>query len=178
MSRIGKAPVAVPQGVTVEVKGQNVVVAGKAGRQSLTLHREVSAKLDGGKVIFLPLSQSKQARSAWGTSRALVANMVKGAQTGFSRDLEINGVGFRADVQGKNLVLKIGYSHEVIYPIPEGITIKVGDKNVLLTVSGADRQKVGQVASEIRAFRRPEPYKGKGIKYADETIRRKEGKKK
>jgi large subunit ribosomal protein L6 len=178
MSRIGKAPVAVPQGVTVEVKGQDVVVAGKSGRQSLTLHRDVTAKLEAGKVVFLPRSQSKQARSAWGTSRALVANMVKGAQTGFSRDLEINGVGFRADVQGKNLVLKIGYSHEVIYPIPEGIAIKVGEKNIALSVTGADRQKVGQVAAEIRAFRRPEPYKGKGIKYADETIRRKEGKKK
>jgi large subunit ribosomal protein L6 len=104
--------------------------------------------------------------------------MVKGAQTPFSRDLEINGVGFRADVQGKNLVLKIGFSHEIVYPIPEGIAIKVGDKNVALSVSGADAQKVGQVAAEIRGFRRPEPYKGKGIKYADETVRRKEGKKK
>lgn len=178
MSRIGKAPVAVPQGVTVEVKGQDVIVAGKSGRQSLTLHRDVSAKVEGGKVVFLPRTQSKLARAAWGTSRALVANMVKGAQTPFSRDLEINGVGFRADTQGKNLVLKIGFSHEVVYPIPEGIAIKVGEKNVALTVSGASAQKVGQVAAEIRGFRRPEPYKGKGIKYADETIRRKEGKKK
>ncbi|MBI3506277.1 MAG: 50S ribosomal protein L6 [Proteobacteria bacterium] len=178
MSRIGKNPVAVPQGVTVEVKGQDVIVAGKLGRKSLTLHREVTASVKDGKVVFTPRSQSKLARSAWGTSRALVANMVKGAQTGFSRDLEINGVGFRADVQGKNLLLKIGFSHEIVFPIPEGITIKVGEKNVALTVSGADRQQVGQVAAEIRQLRKPEPYKGKGIKYADETIRRKEGKKK
>ncbi|MBI1244531.1 MAG: 50S ribosomal protein L6 [Alphaproteobacteria bacterium] len=178
MSRIGKNPVTVPQGVTVEVKGQDVIVAGKLGRRTLTLHREVTAAVKDGKVVFTPRSQSKLARSAWGTSRALVANMVKGATAGFSRDLEINGVGFRADVQGKNLLLKIGFSHEIVFPIPEGITIKVGDKNIALTVSGADRQQVGQVAAEIRQLRKPEPYKGKGIKYADETIRRKEGKKK
>jgi len=158
MSRIGKNPVTVPQGVTVEVKGQDVIVAGKLGRKALTLHREVTAAVKDGKVVFTPRSQSKLARSAWGTSRALVANMVKGALTGFSRDLEINGVGFRADVQGKNLLLKIGFSHEIVFPIPEGITIQVAEKN--------------------RQLRKPEPYKGKGIKYADETIRRKEGKKK
>ncbi len=178
MSRIGKNPVTVPQGVTVEVKGQEVVVAGKTGRRSLVLHREISAAVKDGKVVFVPRSQSKLARSAWGTSRALVANMVKGAQVGFERNLEINGVGFRADVQGKNLMLKIGFSHEIAFPIPEGIAIKVGEKNVALCVTGADRQQVGQVAAEIRQLRRPEPYKGKGIKYADETIRRKEGKKK
>jgi large subunit ribosomal protein L6 len=178
MSRIGKNPVTVPQGVTVEVKGQDVTVAGKLGRKTLTLHREITAAVKDGKVVFTPRSQSKLARSAWGTSRALVANMVKGATAGFSRELEINGVGFRADVQGKNLLLKIGFSHEIVFPIPEGIKITVGDKNVALTVTGADRQQVGQVAAEIRQLRKPEPYKGKGIKYADETIRRKEGKKK
>ena len=178
MSRIGKNPVTVPAGVTVEVKGQDVVVAGKTGRRSLTLHREISAAVKDGKVVFVPRSQSKLARSAWGTSRALVANMVKGAQTGFERNLEINGVGFRADVQGKNLMLKIGFSHEIAFPIPEGIAIKVGEKNIALSVTGADRQQVGQVAAEIRQLRKPEPYKGKGIKYADEKIRRTEGKKK
>ena len=177
MSRIGKNPVTVPQGVTVEVKGQEVVVAGKTGRRSLVLHREISAAVKDGKVVFVPRSQSKLARSAWGTSRALVANMVKGAQVGFERNLEINGVGYRAAVQGKNLQLQLGYSHDVIYPIPAGIDIKC-EKPTIIVVSGSDRQKVGQVSAEIRGYRKPEPYKGKGIKYADETIRRKEGKKK
>ena len=175
MSRIGKNPVAVPAGVTVEVKGQDVVVAGKTGRRSLTLHREISAAVKDGKVVFVPRSQSKLARSAWGTSRALVANMVKGAQTGFERNLEINGVGFRADVQGKNLMLKIGFSHEIAFPSPEGIAIKVGEKNIALSVTGADRQQVGQVAAELRQLRKPEPSTGKGSKYADEKIRRTEG---
>jgi large subunit ribosomal protein L6 len=178
MSRIGKNPVAIPSGVNVAVAGQVVNIAGKLGKQAINLPREVSATVADGKVTLKPLGETKRARSLWGTSRALIASSVRGVSTGFTANLEINGVGYRAQLEGKNLNLQLGYSHDIKYPIPEGIAIKVGEKQTTIAISGADRQKVGQVAAEIRSLRKPEPYKGKGIKYDTETIRRKEGKKK
>jgi large subunit ribosomal protein L6 len=177
MSRVGKYPVTVPSGVTVEIANRILKAKGKLGELSLRLSDEVDAKLEGGKVVVTPRSETKRARTLWGTTRAHVNNMVGGVSKGFSKTLEINGVGYRAQVQGKNLQLQLGFSHDVIYPIPAGVTIKC-EKPTQITISGADRQRVGQVAAEIRAFRKPEPYKGKGIKYDDERILRKEGKKK
>jgi large subunit ribosomal protein L6 len=177
MSRIGKHPVPVPSGVTIQVTGQEITAKGKLGQLSLVLSDEVEAKLEDNKVVVKPRTDSRRARILWATSRSLVNNMVNGVSNGFSKELEINGVGYKAAVQGKELVLNLGYSHDIRYPIPAGITMKT-DKPTSITVSGADRQKVGQVAAEIRAYRKPEPYKGKGIKYVDEVIRRKEGKKK
>jgi large subunit ribosomal protein L6 len=177
MSRIGKHPVPVPAGVVVQVSGQTVNAKGKLGQLSLTLADELEAALDGATVVVRPRGESRRGRTMWGTSRTLISNMVRGVSEGFSVNLEINGVGYRAAVQGKELVLQLGFSHEIRYPIPPGITIRA-EKPTAISVSGADRQKVGQVAAEIRAFRKPEPYKGKGIKYETETIRRKEGKKK
>ncbi|WP_029009714.1 50S ribosomal protein L6 [Azospirillum halopraeferens] len=177
MSRIGKHPVPVPAGVDVQVQGQNVTAKGKLGSLSTTLIDEVLAKLEDGKVVVTPRNESKRARTMWATARTLVNNMVIGVSQGYTVNLEINGVGYRAAVQGKELVMQLGYSHDVKYPIPEGITIKC-DKPTAISVSGFDKQKVGQVAAEIREYRKPEPYKGKGIKYETETILRKEGKKK
>ena len=177
MSRVGKYPVTVPSGVTVEIANRILKAKGKLGELSLRLNDEVDAKLEGGKVVVTPRSETKRARTLWGTTRAHVNNMVGGVSKGFSKTLEINGVGYRALVQGKNLQLQLGFSHDVIYPIPAGVTIKC-EKPTQITISGADRQRVGQVAAEIRAFRKPEPYKGKGIKYDNERILRKEGKKK
>jgi large subunit ribosomal protein L6 len=177
MSRVGKHPVAVPSGVTVEIANRVLKAKGKLGELSLRLNEEVDAKLEDGKVVVTPRSDTKRARTLWGTTRALVNNMVGGVSKGFTKTLDINGVGYRAQVQGKNLQLQLGFSHDVIYPIPAGVTIKC-EKPTQITVSGADRQRVGQVAAEIRAFRKPEPYKGKGIKYDNERILRKEGKKK
>jgi large subunit ribosomal protein L6 len=177
MSRVGKYPVAVPSGVSVEIVNRILRTKGKLGELSLRLSDEVEAKLEDGKVVVTPRSQSKRARTLWGTTRALVNNMVAGVSSGFSKTLDISGVGYRAQVQGKNLQLQLGFSHDVVYPIPAGVTIKC-EKPTQITISGADRQRVGQVAAEIRAFRKPEPYKGKGIKYDSERIRRKEGKKK
>ncbi|HSD35128.1 MAG TPA: 50S ribosomal protein L6 [Alphaproteobacteria bacterium] len=177
MSRVGKYPVTVPSGVTVEIANRILKAKGKLGELSLRLSDEVDAKLEGGKVVVTPRSETKRARTLWGTTRAHVNNMVGGVSKGFSKTLEINGVGYRAQVQGKNLQLQLGFSHDVIYPIPAGVTIKC-EKPTQITISGADRQRVGQVAAEIRAFRKPEPYKGKGIKYDNERILRKEGKKK
>jgi len=179
MSRIGKVPVPIPGGVTVDVAGQTITVSGKLGTSSLALSQEVAASVGDGKITLTPRTQSKRARMMWGTSRALLSNMVTGVSKGFTRDLEINGVGYRAQLEGgKVLNLQLGYSHDVKYPLPEGITVKVGDRQTTISITGADKQVVGQVAAEIRAFRGPEPYKGKGIKYAEEKIRRKEGKKK
>lgn len=178
MSRIGKNPVAIPSGVNVAVAGQIVTIQGKLGKQSLELPGDVAAAVEGGKVVLTPRSMSKRARAMWGTSRALIRNGVEGVSAGFTRNLEINGVGYRAQVEGKNLNLQLGFSHDIKYPIPEGITIKVGEKQTTIAITGANRQQVGQVAAEIRGLRKPEPYKGKGIKYDNETIRRKEGKKK
>ena len=177
MSRIGKKPVAVPSGVTANVEGQNVKVKGPKGALSFLVPDEVSVKLEEGKVCVDPRNESKRARSMWGTSRTMVANLVTGVTKGFERKLEITGVGYRAAVQGKNLQLALGYSHDVVYPIPEGIQIAT-PKPTEITITGIDSQKVGQVAAEIRGFRPPEPYKGKGVKYAGEYIFRKEGKKK
>jgi large subunit ribosomal protein L6 len=177
MSRIGKKPVAVPSGVTANVEGQTVKVKGPKGALSFVVPEEVSVKLEDGKVQVDPRNESKRARSMWGTSRTQVANLVTGVTKGFERKLEITGVGYRAAVQGKNLQLALGYSHDVVYPIPEGIQIAT-PKPTEITITGIDSQKVGQVAAEIRGFRPPEPYKGKGVKYAGEYIFRKEGKKK
>ena len=177
MSRIGKHPVPVPAGVDVSVNGQQVSAKGKLGSLSLTLIDDITAKLEDGKVVVAPANDSKRARVMWATSRTLINNMVTGVNQGFTINLEINGVGYRAAVQGKELVMQLGYSHDVKYPIPEGITIKC-DKPTAISVSGFDKQKVGQVAAEIRGWKKPEPYMGKGIKYETETLIRKEGKKK
>ena len=177
MSRIGKKPVPVPQGVTVTVDGQKVSAKGPKGELNFVVNDEVSVAMEDGAVAVQPRNQSKDARSKWGMSRTMIANIFKGVKDGAERKLEINGVGYRAALQGTNLQLALGYSHDVVYTPPAGITITV-PKPTEIIVSGIDKQVVGQVASEIRKFREPEPYKGKGIKYADETIVRKEGKKK
>ncbi|TMJ35974.1 MAG: 50S ribosomal protein L6 [Alphaproteobacteria bacterium] len=177
MSRIGKKAVSVPTGVTVDLAGQNISVKGPKGELKFALVEHVLAKFEGGKIAVNPRDQTKLARSCWGMSRTMISNMIKGVTQGYSRSLEINGVGYRANVQGKILQLNLGYSHDVNYPIPEGIEIKT-PKPTEITVTGIDKQRVGQVAAEIRDFRGPEPYKGKGIKYSDERIFRKEGKKK
>jgi large subunit ribosomal protein L6 len=177
MSRIGKKAVPVPTGVTVNLAGQNISVKGPKGELKMALVEHVLAKLEDGKVAVNPRDETKLARSCWGMSRTMISNMIQGVTQGYSRQLEINGVGYRANVQGKVLQLNLGYSHDVNYPIPEGIEIKT-PKPTEIVVSGIDKQRVGQVAAEIREFRGPEPYKGKGIKYSDERIFRKEGKKK
>jgi large subunit ribosomal protein L6 len=177
MSRIGKKPVPVPAGVTTNIEGQTIKVKGPKGALQLVLPDDVVVKLDADTVKVDPRNETKRARSMWGTSRTLVSNLITGVTKGFEQKLEIVGVGYRAAVQGKNLQLALGYSHDVVYPIPEGIAITTPKPTEIL-VAGIDKQKVGQVAAEIRAFRGPEPYKGKGVKYAGEYIFRKEGKKK
>lgn len=177
MSRVGKYPVIVPAGVTVSVDGQTVRAKGKLGELSFLVVDEVEAKLEDGKVWVKPRSESKFARAMWGTARARINNLVKGVGEGFTKKLDIVGVGYRAAVQGKVLKLSLGFSHDVDFPIPEGIDIKC-PQPTQIEISGTDKQVVGQVASEIRAYRSPEPYKGKGVKYSDEKILRKEGKKK
>lgn len=177
MSRVGKYPVALPQGVTAEVKGGQVAVKGKMGNLALAVPSEVEVKVAEGKVAISMRQDTTRSRVLWGTTRNNINNMVKGVTEGFKEVLEIEGVGFRAALAGKDLVLQIGFSHEVKFHIPEGITIKV-DKQTVLTITGIDKQKVGQVAAEIRGLKAPEPYKGKGIHYVGERIRRKEGKKK
>src|SRR5262245_36158092 len=177
MSRVGKKPVAIPAGVTASVEGQIVKVKGPKGALSLVLHDDVEAKVNKNEVKVDPRSDTKRARAMWGTYRSLLANVMEGVTKGFERRLEITGVGYRAAVQGKNLQVQLGYSHDIVYPIPEGITIAT-PRPTEIVVTGIDGQKVGHVAAEIRAFRKPEPYKGKGVKYAGEFIFRKEGKKK
>ena len=177
MSRIGKKPVPLPKGVTASVVGQTVNVKGPKGELSVTLVEEVDVKLDEHAITVSPRAEFDRAPQMWGLSRTLVSNLVQGVTEGFSSKLEILGVGYRAAVQGKNLQLQLGFSHDVVYPIPEGITI-AAEKPTLLTISGINRQLVGQVAAEIRSWRPPEPYKGKGVRYAGEYVRRKEGKKK
>lgn len=177
MSRIGKKPVPVPAGVTAGVEGQTVKVKGPKGALQLVLHGDVGVSVDKGQISVTPRQDTKRARAMWGLSRTLVSNLVTGVTQGFERRLEITGVGYRAAVQGKNLQLALGYSHDVVYPIPEGIQIAT-PRPTEIVISGIDRQRVGQVAAEIRGYRPPEPYKGKGVKYAGEFIFRKEGKKK
>ena len=177
MSRVGKHPVAIPSGVEVQISGQTLSAKGGLGTLRLVVSNEVSAVIADGAVTIAPKNDTKHARAMWGTTRALVNNMVTGVSKGFSVTLEINGVGYRAAVQGNTLNLQLGYSHEIAYPIPSDVKI-VCERPTLINVSGADRQRVGQIAAEIRAYRPPEPYKGKGIKYSTETVRRKEGKKK
>ena len=177
MSRIGKRPVTVPSGVTATVNGQTVKMKGPKGELQFVVHDDVEVKLDKGVVKVEPRHETNRAQALYGTARAQIANLVAGVTKGFEKKLEITGVGYRAAMQGKNLQLALGYSHDVIYPIPEGITITV-PKPTEIVVTGIDKQKVGQVAAEIRAFRPPEPYKGKGVKYVGEYIFRKEGKKK
>ena len=176
MSRIGKKAVAVPSGVNANIQGQTVQIKGPKGTLQLVLHDDVEAKMDQGAIKIDPRSETKRARSQWGTARTLVNNLMVGVTKGFEENLEITGVGYRAAVQGKNLQLQLGYSHDVVYPIPEGITI-AAPKPTEIKITGSDKQKVGQVAAELRGFRPPEPYKGKGVKYAGENIIRKEAKK-
>ena len=177
MSRVGKKPVDVPAGVTAKVEGQNVAVKGAKGELSFTVPEEVSVKLDEGKISVDPRSESKRAQAMWGTSRARIANLVTGVTKGFEKKLEITGVGYKAAVAGRRLQLSLGYSHDIDFAIPDGIAI-VAARPTELAISGIDKRAVGQVAAEIRSLRPPEPYKGKGVKYAGEFIFRKEGKKK
>ncbi|MDF1687679.1 MAG: large subunit ribosomal protein L6 [Parvibaculaceae bacterium] len=177
MSRIGKNPITVPAAVTVTVDGQNVSVKGPKGTMTLALVDEVTVSMEDDGLTVAPRDETKRARSMWGTTRTNLANMVEGVEKGFAKNLEINGVGYRAQVQGKVLNLALGFSHDVNYEIPEGIEIKT-PKQTEIEISGIDKQRVGQVAAEIRSYRPPEPYKGKGVKYAGEYIFRKEGKKK
>jgi len=177
MSRVGKHPVEVPSGVEVAVDGRVVTAKGSLGRLAYEATADVTVAMDGGKIVVHPIDDSKRSRSMWGTARSRIQSMVTGVSQGFVKKLEINGVGYRAAVQGSTLTLQLGFSHEVNHPIPEGITIKC-ERPTRIEISGADKQQVGQMAAEIRSYRPPEPYKGKGIKYADEIILRKEGKKK
>jgi large subunit ribosomal protein L6 len=177
MSRIGKKPVPLPKGVTASVQGKTVTVKGPKGELKTTLVDEIDASVGEHGITLTPRKDMERADRMWGLSRTLVNNLVVGVIHGFEQKLEIQGVGYRAAVQGKTLNLQLGFSHDVNYPIPEGISIKA-EKPTMLTVSGIDKQLVGQVAAEIRAWRPPEPYKGKGVRYAGEYVRRKEGKKK
>lgn len=177
MSRIGKLAVPVPDGVTLTLDGQNVTAKGKKGELNLTLLEDVTAEMADGSVKVSAVSDSKQARSMWGLHRTLIANMIEGVSKGFEKELEINGVGYRAALKGKTLQLQLGFSHDVDFPIPDDIEIKCPTQTTLV-ISGISKQRVGQIAAEIRSYRPPEPYKGKGVKYKDEYIFRKEGKKK
>ena len=177
MSRIGKRPVAVPSGVTASIADRVLSVKGPKGTLTLSMRDEISYTLEGETILVKPANETKQARAFWGMQRTLVENLVTGVTQGYTKVLEITGVGYRANAQGKNLKLQLGFSHDVDFPVPEGIEIKTPD-NTTIEISGIDKQKVGQVAAEIRRWRKPEPYKGKGIKYRGEYIFRKEGKKK
>jgi len=177
MSRIGKKPIPVPKNVTATIDGQKVTVKGPKGQLSLTIVDDIEVAMEDGAIVVKPRVDTKRARSMWGMSRSLVENLMKGTTNGFTRTLEITGVGYRAAIDGKSLKLQLGYSHDVLYPVPEGISIAV-PKPTEITISGIEKDKVGQVAAEIRGFRGPEPYKGKGIRYQGEFIQRKEGKKK
>ena len=177
MSRIGKYPVEIPAGVQLAIVGQTVTAKGKLGELTYKLTDNVTAKVEDGKFSVAPNGGERTARMMWGTTRAVVANMVKGVSTGYVKTMEIQGTGFRAVVNGPNLVINLGFSHDVVYPVPEGIKITT-PRPTAITVEGVDKRLVGQVAAEIRSYRPPEPYKGKGVRYDNETIRRKEGKKK
>ena len=177
MSRVGKYPVPVPAGVQVALQGRTVVAKGKLGELKLALTDDVDVEVADGAVAVSPRGEGRTARTMWGTTRSLINSMVTGVSTGFVKAMEINGTGYRAAVQGKDLVLSLGYSHEIRYPIPSGIKITC-ERPTAIKVEGSDKRQVGQVAAEIRAYRGPEPYKGKGVKYENEQILRKEGKKK
>jgi large subunit ribosomal protein L6 len=177
MSRIGKKPVLIPSGVTAKLDGQTIAVKGAKGELKFTAPDEVAISIDSGAVHVTPHGEDKHARALWGTARAQVQNLIGGVTKGFEKKLEINGVGYKAAVAGKNLQLSLGYSHDITYLIPAGVTI-TAPKPTEITVAGIDKRQVGQIAAEIRAFRRPEPYKGKGVKYVGEFVFRKEGKKK
>ena len=177
MSRIGKKPVSIPEGVTATVDGQTVTAKGPKGELQFVANDEVLVSMEEDAVAVQPRDKSKDARSKWGMSRTMIANIMEGVKNGYERKLEINGVGYRAAMQGKNIQLSLGFSHEVVYQIPEGVTAAT-PKPTEIVLTGIDKQQLGQVAAEIRKHRGPEPYKGKGVKYAEETIIRKEGKKK
>ncbi|WP_367160402.1 50S ribosomal protein L6 [Kozakia baliensis] len=178
MSRVGKYPVAIPAGVEVAIVNGSLTAKGKRGSLSIPLSRHVEAKVEDGKVSIAPVgARSRDSWTMWGTTRAVVANVVKGVSEGFTKSLEITGTGFRASIQGSNLVMNLGYSHDVVYPIPSDVKITT-PRPTAITVEGNDKQRVGQVALDIRSFRKPEPYKGKGVRYETEVLRRKEGKKK
>ena len=177
MSRIGKRTVPLPSGVTATTEGQILSVKGPKGQLQLQMRDEIAYEIGDDGIVVKPANDTKQARAFWGMQRTLVDNLLTGVTEGFTKVLEITGVGYRAAAQGKNLRLQLGYSHDVNFPVPEGVDIKTPDANTV-EISGIDKQKVGQVAAEIRRWRKPEPYKGKGIKYSDEVIVRKEGKKK
>ena len=177
MSRIGKTPVTIPEGVTATVEGQSVTAKGPKGELTFVVNDEVLVKMEDGAVKVDPRDETKDARSKWGMSRTMIANIMTGVKDGFEKKLEINGVGYRAQMQGSDLKLALGFSHDVVYKVPEGVSVAC-PKPTEVVVSGISKQKVGQAAAEIRSYRPPEPYKGKGVKYADETIFRKEGKKK
>ncbi len=175
MSRIGKKPIAIPAGVEVKLNGQDVAVKGPKGTLSYTFHSDIAVAVEGNEIIVTRPTDDKEHRAMHGLTRTLISNMVTGVTDGYTKELEVNGVGYRAQKQGKNLVMNLGYSHQVIVPEVDGISIEVPAPNKIV-ISGADKQLVGQFAADIRKKRPPEPYKGKGIKYADEHIRRKEGK--
>lgn len=177
MSRIGKKPVALPDGVTAELQGSELSVKGPKGTLSMTVSDDVECKVADGEIQIVPANDTRRARSYWGMQRTLAANLVEGVTEGYTKTLEITGVGYRAQMQGKTLKLQLGFSHDVNYEVPEGIDIKTPDQTTV-EISGIDKQQVGQVAAEIRKWRKPEPYKGKGIKYRGEYVFRKEGKKK
>lgn len=177
MSRIGKNPVPLPNGVTCTLSGQDLTAKGPLGTLGISVSSDVTFEIKDNEILISPVNQGKRSRMMWGTTQRLVTNLVEGVSKGFTKRLEINGVGYRASVQGNNLVLQLGFSHDINFPIPVGITIKC-EKPTLVVITGFDKQKVGQVASEIRGYRPPEPYKGKGVKYEGERILRKEGKKK
>ncbi len=177
MSRIGKKAIAVPQGIEANLNGRDLTIKGPKGALSMTFVNDVDVKLADGNISVMPVGETKRARSMWGMQRTLAANLIEGVTNGYSKTLLLVGVGYRAAIQGKQVKLQLGFSHDVMYPIPEGIDIKCPDQTTII-ISGIDKQKVGQVAAEIREWRKPEPYKGKGVKYADEYIFRKEGKKK
>jgi len=179
MSRIGRLPVAIPSGVDITIDGRTVTVKGPKGELAFTAPEDVKLSLENGSISVAPANDTKKARSMWGMSRTQIANLVKGVTDGYTRVLEIQGVGFRAAMKGKDLSLNIGFSHDVSHPIPPGVDVKVGGaKQEVITITGIDKQLVGQVAADIRSYRPPEPYQGKGIRYQGEYIFRKEGKKK
>jgi len=177
MSRIGKVPVALPDNVSASIEGSELSVKGPKGTLAMPMLEDISYGIEDGRIVVRPANDTKRARSFWGMHRTLVQNLVTGVTEGFTKTLEITGVGYRAAAQGRNLRLQLGYSHDVNVPVPDGIEIRTPDPTTV-EISGIDRQQVGQVAAEIRRWRKPEPYKGKGIKYRGEYIFRKEGKKK